>query len=368
MDAYLNSKLYRLLDERMGGVVNVVNKGEAASYTEATSLDTRRPYLRWMHRGEQYVTRCPYCADHSGHLYFSHLYGTYSVHVQPDLFDLVKCFRSDCLQDYDHRHRLADRVFIRLSAEHRRNEMKILPGRVSADNGRCLHPVPHPGRLLSLVTLSADHPARQYIQNRGFDLVELDTVWGVRYAVEPCSYPAVEGRIVIPIMMDGIMVGWQARCVGEFTHAGSPKYLTMPGLPKRLVLYNYDRAKNQPFVVIAEGPSDVWRLGSCGVALLGKTISEQQIRLIHKHWGDKVVIVLLDSDDPAAAEDANKICVKLRTDCERATVLSLRLPEGLDPGDCPRDALHEFIRAAAMEQDVLLPQLGTTDDIIVRNK
>jgi hypothetical protein len=36
-------------------------------------------------------------------------------------------------------------------------------------------------------------------------------------------------------------------------------------------------------------------------------------------------------------------------------VINIRLPEGRDPGDCPRDALWDYLRFKAEEQGYVLP-------------
>ncbi len=62
------------------------------------------------------------------------------------------------------------------------------------------------------------------------------------------------------------------------------QYYTMPGFKKTQHLYNYDQAKQFPFVSICEGVSDVWRFGSEAVALFGKNASSTQLDLIARHW------------------------------------------------------------------------------------
>ncbi len=62
--------------------------------------------------------------------------------------------------------------------------------------------------------------------------------------------------------MHGIRVGWQARYVGEPRYRDMPKYYTCPGMPKSQLLYNFDSTMTKPFVVLVEGITDVWRIGT----------------------------------------------------------------------------------------------------------
>jgi DNA primase len=159
-------------------------------------------------------------------------------------------------------------------------------------------------------------------------------------------------RIYIPIFRDGVLVGWQGRWPADLNWRAVdfPKYYTSPGLKKSQLLYNQDLARQQPLVVVCEGVSDVWRVGPAGVALLGKTASREQIRLLATGWGGKPAIVLLDAD---AEQDARILTDQLRPFFGRRLVRAV-LPQGLDPGQCPRADLWHFLQAMARGQDVEL--------------
>jgi hypothetical protein len=146
-------------------------------------------------------------------------------------------------------------------------------------------------------------------------------------------------------------VGWQARSIGA-PPPGTPKYLTMTGMKKTEVLYNYDTAKSFPYVVICEGPTDVWRVGPAGVALFGKTISTVQGHLVASGWGGGAAVVLLDAD---AHEEARRVHDAL-AGLVRHRVL-VRLPEGKDPGDLTHEDLWRLIDETASRQGVTLPAL-----------
>jgi hypothetical protein len=163
----------------------------------------------------------------------------------------------------------------------------------------------------------------------------------------------MRGRIYIPAYQDGVLVGWQGRLPADLDwHAvDAPKYYTMPGLRKSQFLYNQDAARRQPLVVVCEGCSDVWGVGPAGVALLGKDPGREQLRLLATLWAGRPAVVLLDPD---AEAEARELAERLRPFFLGRLVLAV-LPEGLDPGSCPRRELWAFLRAGATDQGVELP-------------
>lgn len=352
----LNDDLYARLNRRLaGGVRHIANPGVRARSVAYVDLATQRHSTRRVTSGEEYVCLCPFCDDKRGHLSINHEYGIYNDVTGSDNTHLANCYRRQCLKDPVNRAALRDKILGGLLSDVRRRlspptstELATLvePG--------TLIPVTPPGRIFSLTDLPPDYPAIAYLRGRGYDPLELASRWHVGF----CSAPAhrmAAGRIYIPVMMDGVLVGWQARWPTELPK-DSPirKYYLLPGMPKRLVLYNYDLARTSPLVVLTEGPTDVWRVGPSGVALFGKTMSEQQEQLILKHWGTGVIIVLLDNDEPSAAAAAEKIHLRLaaRASCP---ILDVRLPAGTDPGDHSREQLWEFIDRAAADCGMVLP-------------
>jgi DNA primase len=112
------------------------------------------------------------------------------------------------------------------------------------------------------------------------------------------------------------------------------------------MLYNFDNAVQQPFVVICEGVTDVWRIGLEAVALFGKTLSPTQAQLICAHW--KTVIILLDGD---ALDAAREIAARLSGVSSK---LIVPLPADTDPADFDRGPLREFVFWTAQDKGILL--------------
>lgn len=104
------------------------------------------------------------------------------------------------------------------------------------------------------------------------------------------------------------------------------------GLPRRRVLYNYDRASETNYVFICEGPLDVIRLNTLGytgaVAVFGSKTTTEQIALILETW-DKVV-VSFDGDE-AGNIGADKLCESLKDHVNFCAKLSL--PDETDVDD-----------------------------------
>jgi DNA primase len=160
-------------------------------------------------------------------------------------------------------------------------------------------------------------------------------------------------RLYVPIRMGGRLVDWQGRYAGELDWGatGKPKYYNAPGMRKGQLLYNYDQALRQPFVVVVEGVTDVWRVGLPAVALFGKSATQEQAKLLAAGWYGKPVVILLDAD---AAEEAEKVRQQVAV-LHPEQVVVITLPEGMDPGSCPRDELWKLLRAEAKRQGANLP-------------
>jgi hypothetical protein len=293
---------------------------------------------------------CPFCGDGEQSLYIDARYGRYDPAARRDNLDLVVCLASGCLRTPRRQQQLAGWVF--------RGEEPWDEGPASPPAGQPAPPqnalpaVSPPGRVVPINRLPRRNRAAGYLAGRGYDLDELAGVWGVGcYAgARPLR---LRDRIYIPVVQQGALVGWQGRWPADldWRAEGIPKYYTMPGLRKGALLYNGDVARQQPLVVVCEGCSDVWRVGPPGVALLGKSASPEQLRLLVTSWAGRPAVVLLDAD---AGTEARALCDRLRPYFGGRLVLAL-LPEGLDPGACPRPQLWAFLRARAAGQGVELP-------------
>jgi hypothetical protein len=347
----LSPDLYDLLDHRFG-VVRTVNEGRQAVVVFGKSIITGELATRFLDVGEQYLIACPWCGDTTGHLYVSYLYGSADPVSGRPLTHLIRCFRRECQHQPNRLNDFHDLLFSG------RPVRTFRPRRGATTEARPWRPVavPPPCELVPLTGLPSDHMVVAYLRDRGFDLAELEEVWGVAYATEPSRFSALTGRVYVPVRHDGLTVAWQGRWPADldWKAAGLTKYFNLPGSWKSEVLYNLDLAVRESCVVLVEGVFDVFGLGRSGVALLGKTLSRQQLSLLAARAAGKPVVILLDppAKDPDSARATSQVVTQLRG--RFPGVVKVNLPGGLDPGDCRRcrGPLWDFIEAAAAEQGV----------------
>lgn len=331
----INERLYNKLLS-LTGDVKIIREDEEAEYTRAKikpgegSSGGIVPKLELSYGGEEYNCCCPFCGDEHFHLYINHLYGT---EAPVNSTSLAYCFHG-CLSNPDNRDRLRQ-MLLGFS-----NRLDKLPKPVKiVRREKALQPVEPLDNVVSLAELPDNHDAIKYlVEDRGFDYQELLDL-NVGYCSRSSRYTMIANRIVIPITMNGIYLGWQARYIGAAPKS-VPKYYTAPGMRKSSVLYNFDVAKHQDYIVITEGVMDAWRVGKPGVCLFGKYISKAQTNLLAENFKQKPVIVLLDND---AQDDAQIVSDKLQR--EGLRVHNLCIVGYKDPGEMSRELIENSIEA-----------------------
>ena len=293
---------------------------------------------------------CPYCGDTKHRLWINHRWGINTPGGEQSLWWAIVCYNEKCFEGekgYMRRRELERRIY----GQMRPAERSTHPVRMGEIQD-ALRVATDPGECVTLTSLAADHPAIRYLRDeRQFDIAQIEADYGASYCVRALpEYNLAQNRIIIPIHMRGQYVGWQARYVGNPPSKAIPKYWTMPGLSKRLVLYDYDAAKHMPFVVICEGPTDAWRVGTSGVAILGKSLHPRQAELVAATW--KAAVLLLD---PEAVEDSRVAYARLQT--AKLPLARIELPEGTDPGSTPRDVLWRYILDGSRSQGLDLERM-----------
>lgn len=150
-------------------------------------------------------------------------------------------------------------------------------------------------------------------------------------------------RLILPVIMDGKVVGWQARAIDK----RMPKYLNSRNFKKSQALYNHDIVHDIKFkakhnaLILCEGPFDVIACHMAGyraVATFGKHVSNAQIGLLLRLGIKKVIIGL----DPDAIEDAQALYKNL---CTLFDTMVLKMPEDIDLGDCAPAQIDSLIRS-----------------------
>lgn len=348
----LNPALFNALKTRFGDV-KVSNPGE-----KYVGKLTRDPYnlervkTECVYPGEYYAICCPYCKDDRFRLWVNHRWNTLDEKGRPFGRHLIICYNERCDMGQFHKELL---FFMN-------NRPKLGSCIATGAAAAMFKPAALPGVCVPINTLEPNHPAIRYLlRDRVNPLgypVSLDphalfNDWRVHFCVSAetgkgYAPDLVQNRIIIPIFKDSQMVGWQARPTNNFD---VPKYYTMPGLHKSSWLFNGDRAKNYPIGVIVEGVFDAFAVGRCAVALLGKSISPQQQRLLMSWFGERIVCFLLDPD---AVGEMRKGIDSLKH-CFRGGCFGVTLADGWDAGACTNQRLWQIIREEGQRQGIKIP-------------
>lgn len=337
----LSPQLYSQLVKNFPGGVLIANEGEPFQAVTRRRADGST-YVDVQYGGEYYRVNCPFCRDTRHRLWVNHRYGTVGEHGQKMLF-LATCYNEGCLAESDNWRRFNDALF-----GFRNANVRDIPAFVTdyshvgfSDTAAETRAV-LPGEVIpmtQLLQISPRHPAVLYMcGQRRYTRTKLD-----RYEVGFCTQAAAEyrpaqGRIIFPLRMDGELVGWQARIVGDDVPCGVPKYYGMPRMKKRRILANYDYAKREPFPVIVEGVTDQHVVGAAGVAILGKTLSSFQRDLLASTWPQGSVVILLDGE---AVRERQVMAEQLQA--VGLTPVVVALPEGYDCGDYETTTLWNLI-------------------------
>lgn len=349
--AVLNPGLLRAMERALSGAhVASTGVGESISgYYRRDPLradDAQRLVVTsW---GEHYVACCPFCADRRCRLSVCHAYGTADDVTGFRHHELWKCFNEECQSDWKNREelrRMLNPVTAGLPSVRVPPVRHVTPG--------ALEPCEFPGVLVPLDRLPPTHPAVHYLaaeRSPPFDPAALSLDWGVAYAdhVPARSRGAMaQGRIIAPVVLNGVQVGWQGRYVGELNWkaSGVPKYLHF--FPKSRTLYGIDEQADEPHVVLVEGVTDVWRYGRGAVCGFGKKLSPHQAGMLAARLAGRPLVLMADRNDPEAEEAFFQSAVAVVEAGHAGPVTAAPLPDGTDPGGLPTTYLRELAAAAA---------------------
>lgn len=339
----LNQSLYSRLCAVFGDV-RIANQE-----IEGVAHEVRRPggglEFRVPCWGETYKVCCPFCGNRRHRLGVNWRYGLPdpSTEGRFPINYLCKCHNENCVPgNVANRTQLAQQILGFQNVNARRiTGRSVCSGHHNSQSS--LSKAPPPGELVALANLPLEHPAVEYLMNRGYG-VETMQEFGLSFCLQADrQYHMANSRIICPIDFRGVRVGWQARYVGTPPNPRTPKYYTCPGMTKSQILYNFDHARQGPYLVVVEGVTDTWRLGSHAVAVLGHEISSEQQRLLQEFsGGQRPVFLMFD------AGEGERICrYTHELGSSGVPVVPVTLPGELDPGDCSQAYLYELITWAA---------------------
>jgi len=256
------------------------------------------------------------------------------------------CYNEGCMENPANRKALRNMIYGGVGRELHGQRVTVRPGK---RENLSLGVVDLPGHCQRLDNLPVEHIACQYLLGRGISPQVVGERYDVSYCNESSEFPAVVGKMIIPIYMDGQMVGWQARPPYDidWKAAGQPKYYNRPRTNKRLMLYGADMAKSLPFCIIVEGVTDVWAVGSGAVSLLGKDMSYVQAGLIIENW--QAAVIALDAD---AQDRAVRMQDMLERDKLRGKVVNVVLPDGTDPASLDADFFWDLVYGGAANSGI----------------
>jgi hypothetical protein len=370
----LNPGLYTALVRRFGKV-NIANPGDLGEYTcPPTNLSARgkapkqKPMAKILKWGETYSVNCPRCGDTRQRLYISYFSGNMVS------TSTTKCAKTNAPKEAG--------WFQFGNVYHCKNEGCHVGHEISnaVGVGKSLHadqviktkPVAYRGGLVDSINLPKNFPLNstavpvdvlQYVQTRHYSPADLDGQFDVRYMPpgvkmwenEEGDVMSWDHRLLIPITRAYKIIGWQARStVSNPTSKKHKKYIFPPvsvtGEGKSSWLYNMAEASYHKDLVIAEGVTDVWRIGQQAVGSFGKVLSDQQIKILKMVWGSYASCVIAFDGEKEAWKYALEMENLFRAhNIFAGGVKALRLAEGYDPDNYTHEEINTLIHNARLQ-------------------
>ena len=305
----LNTLLYDALS-RVFDSVKVANEDQTADIAVENMGDFG---LRWtmsddVSHGEQYVVTCPFCEDHKGHLYIS--YTSYASPVVngitlPPGPLIAFCHRRKCLKDNAENWKTLDRIIrsgMALVGDGMQTSQTLSDAIVCDGAGvEELYSLEAMKRELPDFTLCTENMSDVVAEYLARRRVSARDMYLFRLGHCPIKTPRT-GRpidrgadmIVFPVIQNGFLKGYQARCPDSQLPEDGIRYYTDPGMHKNQVVLNIDNARMCGMAVVCEGPFDAISVGMPGVATFGYYLSQKQSTILTS--GLSAVIFLPDTD------------------------------------------------------------------------
>lgn len=345
----LNPTLYTALQQLFPSGVRIANEDEPLVF--GTRLAPDGNLRKWKEQsGEQYHVCCPLCGDQRHRLYISYAWGLDDKQKYPTS-KLVICHNERCHERFEEDEVSRGNVRKWLEEHLRTSYLTALAtGNITITPivKERVHeqriPFPKPEWCSPLDMLPDVHPAIAYVRSRNFDPVVLYRDWGVVYArdypvrANSKDYSWLAGRLFIPTVGEG----WQAR---DITGNAKAKYFSCPGWKKSDGLYNQDRARSYPFVLLCEGVTDVWRSDGPAVCVFGKTLSNEQVLKLRKNW-DTVGVMLHPDTEDDQGNSLRKAMTQLAT--AGLKVFRVTLSGQKDAAECTYSHLWDCIERSAL--------------------
>lgn len=357
----LNPRLFQALERAFGrGQVKIVRAGMKLRVRYETEVDgdgQERERLRRVSSGEEYRLKCPLCRDYKTRLSISYMCGEPDRNGRVNLW-LMQCWNENCFADFTARKDFFEKLYADGEGQFQDDAPEYAADDTLVKKGK----PKMPGKLWRLDKLalkSPRHPAVLYVQQRLMDIDELGVTFGVGFCPEPRNR-AAENRLIAPVLLHGKLAGWTGRYFEPDRPKAIPKWYHDPNMEKSKLLYNFDQARRYHTKFLVEGPGDVWGCGTRGLAVLGKTVSPDQIELLKSCCsGDAALVLMLDPKQDAKAAARGDLHHLERAYRELARqawlankLLTVYLPDELDPGELDRAYIFGLVQRCAVQKNV----------------
>lgn len=169
-----------------------------------------------------------------------------------------------------------------------------------------------------------------YLVGRGIPVV-VAKEYGVRYS-------PIERRVAFPVIVDGKLIGWQGRFIGDHRWKDEQgvereglKILSTASIPRSRVVMFQDRLRGRDSAILVEGPVDGIKCHLCPAAAavtMGKTINRGQLEVLRRAGIRRLWVGL----DPDAADETHRIIRDFAFDMEVRDMLPAPGREDLGAG------------------------------------
>ena len=352
----LNPDLYARLRREFGAVdVQREDIPLVLSYESHVLPDGRRVLRSKLppeQKGEEYAFNCPFCGDTRKRLSISYCWGQVDPKTRRRDLSLMHCYNEECQQQAGRRNELYLMVYTHdLANGATENDSVAVSGRKKTRKGPC----DWPGAvwLVSHILKAGrwNHASVRYLQDRYYDPRWVAKHFHVAYCLDS-RMQHVKHRIVVPLFYENQMRFWQARYLGNTPDKKVPKWYSDPDGQKSQWLYNIEKASQYRTVVLTEGAGDVWSVGLPAVAVMGKTISVAQLKMLERHCreGTNIAVMFDPKQDPKSKEKGRKHHIEValeqvrEIDKFRDHTFPVWLPEAYDPGFLDRHYLWDVIK------------------------
>ena len=234
-------------------------------------------------------TQCPFCGDRSNHL---------GYHLERDYFRCWRCGGHRVIETLEKLLQVPENFVREIIREFGGTSKGYIPQQTVKI--RTAKPLKYPDTTTNLTKMH-----KRYLKKRGYDWQEIQRLWGILGTgpIATLDERDYSYRIIIPIYWEGELVSFQAR---DVTGTHKLRYKACPKdrekISHQTIVYGHpDTLKTvSDILVVVEGVTDVWRLGTQAVATFGITCKRDQAYHLSKLA--KELIIVFDPERHAQKE------------------------------------------------------------------